>query len=153
MNKIYPVFISLLLSINAHAYSTGLPLPPISFASGQIPITVNVIGTYPITVAVSGKTPFTNVRVNYSTNNVTTTAYTQLVASTSQAATAMEVFDSSGQTLFFAFGGAGSEVNKVLDYPGGNGFIPLAIPAGTRLSITAVSGAATSGELDLNLYQ
>lgn len=91
-------------------------------------------------------------RNNYSTTSVTTGAYVQLVASTSAAVSQLEIFDSSGQTLVLAFGGSGSEVDKIYITPGGNGIVPLAIPSGTRLSIKAVSANATEGEISINLY-
>lgn len=83
---------------------------------------------------------------------VTTADYTEIVALTADDASAVEIFDSSGQTMVLAFGGAGAEVDKIYIFPGGNGRIPLTVPAGTRLSVKAVSATATAGELTVNLY-
>lgn len=91
-------------------------------------------------------------RNDYTSVNVTTSAYTQLVASTTSLTTEIEIFDSSGQTLALALGAAASEVNQVYIIPGGNGRIPLAIPAGSRVSVKAISANATAGELDINFY-
>jgi hypothetical protein len=65
----------------------------------------------------------------------------------------LEIFDSSGQTMELGMGASGSETRIALILPGGNGQIPILIQQGTRLSVRAVSGTASSGELDLNAYQ
>lgn len=100
----------------------------------------------------AGKSAVTFVRNDYSSVNVTTAAYVQLIASTPSAASEIFIFDSSGQTLKLAFGGAGVEVDQMLIVPGGNGEVPLAVPASTRVSIKAVSATANVGEIDINLY-
>lgn len=82
--------------------------------------------------------------------NVTTVAYTQIIASTSADVKQLEIFDSSGQLLVVAFGAAMSEVDQFYILPGGNGTIRCDIPAGTRISIKAVSANATSGYLAIN---
>jgi len=92
------------------------------------------------------------VRNDYTVTSVTTAAYTQLIASTSAAYSALEIFDSSGQTLKLAIGGAGSEVDQFLIFPGGNGRIPFTVAAGSRISIRAVSATASAGEIDINFY-
>jgi hypothetical protein len=92
------------------------------------------------------------VRNDYTSTAVTTAAYTQLIASTSAAYSALEIFDSSGQTLKLAIGGAGSEVDQFLIFPGGNGRIPFTVASGSRISIKAVSATANAGEIDINFY-
>lgn len=92
------------------------------------------------------------VRNVYSSTPVTTGAWVQLVASTSIAVKEIEIFDSSGQTMELGLGGAGSEVRKLLVIPGGNGKVFCVIPAGSRVSIRAVSGSASVGEIDVNFY-
>ena len=99
---------------------------------------VNALGTF--------------VRNDYTTTNVTTGAYVQLIASTAAAYNAIEIFDSSGQTLQLALGASGSEVNQFLIFPGGNGRIPYTIAAASRVSVKAVSGTANVGELSINFY-
>jgi hypothetical protein len=96
-----------------------------------------------------GNAPYRN---DYSSVNVTTAAYVTAVASLTSACTEIEIFDSSGQTMKLAVGAAASEVDQVFIFPGGNGRIPLAIAAGTRISIRAVSGTANLGEIDINFY-
>ncbi len=93
-------------------------------------------------------------RLNYDANsggtNVTTAAYVELVASTSVAFKGLDAFDSSGQTMVIAFGAIANEVDKFFVMPGGQGIIRELIPAGTRISIKAVSGTANSGENTIN---
>ena len=117
---------------------------PVVIASDQ--------STIPVSAIQAGNVPYNLVRNVYSSTNVTTAAYVQLVASTSEVTNAVEIFDSSGQTLAIAFGGSGSEVNQFYVYPGGNGRIPCLIPTGTRVSIIAISANATAGEIDINFY-
>jgi hypothetical protein len=83
------------------------------------------------------------------TTNVTTIAYTQLVASTSAPTNKLQIFDSSGQTLVLAVGAAGAEIDKFFIFPGGVE-IEYAIPQSSRVSIKAVSANATSGECAIN---
>lgn len=157
----FVTLIALLTSAVSFAqFNPGLPQPVRQatnpwVVSGGVTITgtpyVAITGT--ASVVFGGKNLVTSVRNDYLTNPVTTGAYVTLVASTSAAVNQMELFDSSGRTLQLAFGAPGSEVNQALVYPGGNGSIPLLAPAGTRISIRAVSGNATSGELNLNLYE
>jgi len=89
-------------------------------------------------------------RHDYSSVTVTTAAYTELVASTSAYFSELQIFDSSGQTLFLAIGAAASEVDKLYIFPGGNGNLKAAIPSGSRISIKAVSADADAGELSIN---
>ena len=157
------IFIFLLFRISAHAqsYSPGLPLPglprsvgpktmagstSVTFATDQTPITVTA------TTTAGGKTAVDFARLDYSITPVTSAGYTELIASTPGPATEVEVFDSSGRTLKLAFGAAGFEVDQFYIFPGGNGSVPLDVPAGTRLSIEAVSISASAGEIDVNLY-
>ena len=89
-------------------------------------------------------------RHDYSATPVTTSAYVELVASTSAAVKEMQIFDSSGQTLVIAIGAAASEVDKLYVFPGGNGNIKVKIPAASRVSVKAVSNTANAGEISIN---
>lgn len=85
---------------------------------------------------------------------VTNAAWVQLIASTALITKGLNIFDSSGFSLELGFGAAASEVRKLIIPPGGlNGFIPLAIPAGTRISVRAINTTAdyTAAELLLTL--
>lgn len=92
------------------------------------------------------------IRNDYTGTSVTTGAYVQLVASTSAACSEVEIFDSSGQDLVLAVGAAASEVDQLGIFPGGNGRVPLAIPASSRISVKAKSATASVGVLLINLY-
>lgn len=91
-------------------------------------------------------------RLDYTSTNVTTSAYVQLIASTANTISHMEIFDSSGSTMIIAVGSIGSEVDTVYVFPGGNGLIPVAVASGSRISIKAVSATANTGEIDINFY-
>jgi hypothetical protein len=92
----------------------------------------------------------TNVRIQYSSTAVTTSAYTVLVASLPYNISGMYIFDSSGQTLKIAVGASGSEKMYILVPPGGNGFVGnTLLSAGQRITIEAVSATANAGELDI----
>ena len=88
------------------------------------------------------------IRNVYSTTNVTTAAYVQLVASTTSNINRLWIFDSSGQDFVLAVGAAASEVDQIQISPGGwDAPIDLFIPSGSRISIKAVSATANSGIL------
>lgn len=115
---------------------------PVVIASDQ--------STFPISQA--GRSVVTRARNAYSVTPVTTAAYVQLVASLGAKVNEVEIFDSSGETLILATGGAGSEADQVYVFPGGNGRIPLTIASGTRVSVKAVSATASAGEIAINFY-
>lgn len=89
---------------------------------------------------------------DYTLTSVSTAAYTQLIASTSAAASKVEVFDSSGECMILAVGAAASEVDQFYIFPGGNGPVELSIPSGSRISIKAKTATASSGFIAVNLY-
>jgi hypothetical protein len=91
-----------------------------------------------------------SARNDYTGTNVTTGAWVELIASLGSAVRGIMLFDSSGQTLELGVGAAASEARVLLIPPGGlNGFIPLKIASGARVSVRAVSANATEGELNL----
>lgn len=105
-----------------------------------------------ITVTSGARTKVENARHDYSSVNVTTVAYTQLIASTSAAGTQILLFDSSGETMILAVGPAAGEVDQLYIFPGGfSGPVDLGIPAGSRVSVKALSNDATVGEITLNI--
>jgi hypothetical protein len=64
------------------------------------------------------------------------------------------IFYGNGNPLLLAFGGAGSEVDKLIIPPGGLGEIEISIPANTRLSVKQLVAAdpdVTEGLLAINL--
>lgn len=98
--------------------------------------------------------PGSVIRYTYSGSTVTTSAWTQLSASLPNVVRAVQIFDSSGQTMQLGLGPSGSEIAMPwYIYPGGqNDMIPMVAGPYNRLVIRAISGNATQGELDLNLY-
>lgn len=114
--------------------------------ASALPAGTNTIGK----VDVNTLSPVDFARLDYTLTSVTTGAYVQLKASLAAAVKEVEIFDSSGQTLFFAVGAAASEVDKFYIIPGGNGRFPITIPAGSRVALKAVSATANTGEIDVN---
>lgn len=106
-----------------------------------------------VSTASASRSTVSLVRNVYSTTNVTTAAYVQLIASTADTINQIFIFDSSGQTLVLAVGAAASEVDKYQIVPGGNGLVNLTIPASSRVSVKALSATASSGELDLTFIK
>ena len=119
-------------------------MTPIKVDGSAVNQNVNQIGR------VQANAPIRNA---YVSTNVTTSAYIQLVASTSHETSQLCIFDSSGQDLVLAVGGSGSEVDQMEIFPGGNGCEPLSIAASSRISVKAKSANAVSGYLLINLYQ
>lgn len=99
----------------------------------------------------AGRSYVTSVRNAYASTSVTTGAWVELVSSLGSAVNGLTVFDSCGQTLELGTGAAAAETRVALIPPGGlDGVFPLAIAASTRVSIRAVSGNCTVGEIDIN---
>lgn len=128
------------------AGATGDYAPLQVDASGMLKVSA------PSGLVLAGKSVVTTVRNDYTSTSVTTGAWVQLVASLGAAVTELEIFDSSGETLELGTGAAAAETRLILVVPGGNGRVPVAIAAATRLSIRAVSATASVGELDINIY-
>lgn len=103
-------------------------------------------------ISINGRNKVDQLFNNYTLTSVSTSAYVQLIASTSLATTRLEVFDSSGEVIIFAVGTASSEVDQFYIFPGGNGLIDLAIPSGSRISIKAKTNTASVGLIAINLY-
>lgn len=122
-------------------------------STGALPVSLSG-GISAIDVHITGGAYADSVRNVYSSTNVTASAWVQLIASTAAVINCVTVFDSSGQTLKLGTGGSGSETIALIVPPGGlGGCIPLHIAAGTRLSIRAISGTASTGELDITGLQ
>lgn len=98
---------------------------------------------------VISNTPIQNV---YSSTNITTTAYVQLVASTSNVINTLHIFDSSGQAMILGIGASGSEVTTLYVPPGGDTYT-LTIPAGSRLAYKALTATANAGYLLMSFLE
>lgn len=104
-------------------------------------------------VVLAAVVPVGTARRLYTSTTVSTASY-YAMATVSATVNEVEIFDSSGQTLYLATGTASAESNRLVITPGGNGRVPLSVPAGTRFSITAAPGnTATAGEIDINFYK
>jgi len=137
-------------NLNVQLSDSGVNYDSVRIGDGTDQLAINTDGSVNVVnVTTALDTKFIH-RHSYSGVNVTTAAYTQLIASTSSAIKKLQIFDSSGQTLVIALGGAGAEVDKVYIIPGGNGEVECLISAATRVSVKAVSANATLGELVIN---
>ncbi len=115
---------------------------------------VDSSGNAQSTTTPASKAPVNTVALALS--GVTTGAYTQLFSTIgTTAAKQIQVFMSSGTPLYLAFGGVGSETDKFIILPGGRDVFEIDVPAGTRLSVKAVSApdeAFTTEQLIVNLF-
>ena len=110
--------------------------------------------TQPVSIssvpAEGGRSKVLLATINYVSTNVTTSAYTEITASTTGAINRLYIADTSGSALIIAVGGAGSEVDQLYVGPGGSDApYELNVPSGSRLSIKALDANATSGRLIL----
>ena len=87
---------------------------------------------------------------DYAGGNVTTSAWTELIATTAAAINLLCLTDTSGQVMELGTGANPSETRVFLIAQGWSGCIPLRIAAGTRVSVKAVTGTASSGYLTLS---
>lgn len=85
-----------------------------------------------------------NVRA-YASASITTNAYSEIFASAPTSVSKMLVCDTSGQILIIAIGPAGEEVDIATTFINGCVLIPSFIKEGTRISMKAVTGNATTG--------
>lgn len=98
----------------------------------------------------TGRSYADSVRNAYASTNVTTGAWVELIASTAATINELRIFDSCGETLELGTGAAAAETRKLIIPPGGfDSSVQLAIPASTRISIRAISGNCTTGEIDI----
>ena|SRR6056297_1956950 len=88
---------------------------------------------------------------DYSTDlSVSTSAYSEVIASTSDAVTRVNIFDSSGEIIELALGSSGSETRKMI-IPAGGISSSILIPGGSRISIKSLTSDVTTGFLVINL--
>lgn len=110
--------------------------------------------TQPVSIASvpaeGGRSKVLLATINYVSTNVTTSAYTEITASTTGAINRLYIADTSGSALIIAVGSAGSENDQLYVGPGGSDApYELNVPSGSRLSIKALDTSATSGRLIL----
>ena len=137
---------------NTITLTRTLPAAPTNGANFTILrlITASVSSSGSSTVIVTpGGTYADSARNAYASTPVTTDAWVQLIASTAATIHQFALFDSCGETLQLGTGAAASETRVAIIPPGGlDNMFPLTIPAGTRLSVKAISANCTTGELD-----
>jgi hypothetical protein len=141
-------------NLNAAVVGTGTAGTPnagvvtIQGISGgtAIPISGTVTSTPGSAIA---NPPVQNI---YSSTNITTGAYVQLVASTTHTTNTIHIFDSSGQAMILGVGASGSEVIQLYVPPGGDTYT-LDIPSGSRIAYKALSANAVSGYLLMSFLQ
>jgi hypothetical protein len=116
--------------------------------------TLDANGVQQVTMSQSGRSLVNSVRHEYGTTAVTTAAWVELIAATAGVVNLIQVFDSSGNLMELGVGAAAAESRIALVFPGGLPPTELAIPAGSRLSVRAVSANSnTAGtELNINLF-
>jgi hypothetical protein len=145
-----PTASALNATVSIAAAQTLATVTSVGSITNALPAGTNNIGL----VGTGGSTGNANAPVYnvYSSTSITTSAYTQLIASTTSATNKVTIFDSSGQAMILATGGAGSEV--ILAYiPPGGAEIPVQIPASTRIAYKALTANATTGYLLINLWK
>lgn len=114
----------------------------------------NTANTTAWLVKQNGNSYADSIRNVYSSTNVTTGAWVQLIAATAATINCITIFDSGGQTMELGTGASSSETRVLIIPPGGiSGCVPLRITSGTRVSIRAISATANTGELDVTGLQ
>mgnify|MGYP006268702109 CR=1 FL=1 len=80
------------------------------------------------------------------------TGGTGVATSTVTTANSLEVFDSNGVTGRIGTGAPSSQVDLLLNFPGGNGYVPVMIPAGTQLWVQPTAAPSVGAEFLCNFY-
>ena len=125
-----------------------LYLMEVDQTTGAMP--VSIVGSLPITQAALEIKD--SIVLDYSSTNVTTGAWVELIASTADDATLLTIDETNGQFFEIGFGAAASETRAALVAPGGIAPLNLNVPSGTRISIRAIESTADVGRLGLALY-
>jgi hypothetical protein len=121
---------------------------PITDAGGSITIDGSV--TVTSSVSPTGRAYADSIRHNYASTNVTTGSWVQIIASTAATINTIIVDDTCGEVMELGTGAAAAEARRMLVPRGGQGVpVDLAIAAGTRVSLRAVTASCTSGDFVL----
>lgn len=108
----------------------------------------------PVPTSQAGRTYADSARNDYSSVNVTTATWVQLIASTTTAINELFIDDTCGQVLELGTGAAASETRKLIIPRGGfTAAVDLAIPAATRVSLRAITANCTVGDITLTGLQ
>lgn len=109
---------------------------------------------FAITVSASPNTA--NVlSINTASTSITTGAYVQLTASSPIPTSSLVIANTTTSILKFAIGASGSEVDYAPIPQSSYLVLPLnkLLPAGTRISLEAISATASSGYVSIGLLQ
>lgn len=87
----------------------------------------------------------------YSSINVTTSAWVQIIASTSAIIKEWDIFSGTGEVIEIGTGTVGNEVRFALIGPGGATFSHQ-IASGSRIALRAVTGTANAGDFSMNAW-
>jgi hypothetical protein len=102
------------------------------------------------------RTPIYKFYHSYSSTNVTTGAWVELIASLQYPASAVEIFNGTGAIVKLSIGAAAAEDASEIPYyiiPGGSSImLPLGFSREARISARAVDQDATTGTLVLNFF-
>lgn len=138
---------------NSLGQKTMVNSAPVVIASDQTAIPASQSGTWTLSQN-SGYSVSNTARLDYSSTNVGTASWVQVLASTSQPIKGITIFDSGGYTMEIGTGAAASETRLILSCPGGTvaDVLPITIASGTRISIRCVESGITvsSGQLVMN---
>lgn len=150
-----------MLGVGSTAVSNSNPVP-ISDAGGVITVDGTLaVSNLPTTVDTNtGASSASTLRVteasraysdsaslSYTSTNVTTGAWVQVLASTAAATNLLCITDTGGQIMELGTGSAASETRVFLIAQGFSGCIPLRIAASTRISVRAITATANTGYL------
>lgn len=98
----------------------------------------------------TGRSYADSAQLSYSSTNVTSGAWVQLIASTAATINQMKIFHSCGSGIELGTGAGGAEARKLLIPPGGfDSDVNLAIASGTRIALRALSTTCSTGEIIL----
>lgn len=103
-----------------------------------------------------GKTPIYAVNYKYSTGNVSSGAWREIVTQIPSSISMVDIQDTSGQVMQLGVGSSGNEVAIPFYITrGGNGALLFQMNAYQRISVRAANstGTATTGELLINFFQ
>jgi hypothetical protein len=128
------------------------PLPVLNYDSSGVEVVPAKESTLQSVLSKLTYAPRNKARIDFSSTNVTSGAWVELISTVGATAIKrVQIFMSQGNALELGFGAAASEVSQMFLFPGGNEVFEMDIPAGTRLSVKAVSSTASTGELLVNL--
>jgi hypothetical protein len=133
------------VSLLAAIGSDGLPyVLQVDETTGEIPVSTGG--------AVAATTIKETVYIDYAMAPITTADWTEIIVATSDLIKDWSVFDSSGEVMELGVGALGAEARFALVQPGGGDPFKHQLPAGSRISIRAVTANVNDGLLVINAW-